>query len=271
MLRKLFVAGAAVAALSAFSVLTPLWSYTRCALSWAKQTAGDAVPLEWEMKRARQMIGDLEPEIAKSAKQIAREKVELARLQRQAERSGETLEKARHDIERLTADLRSGDSKYTYGGYTYTSAEVRDDLASRFDRFQTRQETYDQLRKMIAAREASLRSAGQKMDAMLAARSQLEVEIENLQARVSSLRVAQTAGELNLDDSRLSQTRELLDDIAARIEVEEEIAATEIQPVGGINLDSDEQEDLLDRISSYLKQSDDAGRDAEALTAVRID
>ena len=80
MLTKMFVAVGAVSVLSVATLLTPLWSYSRCAVSWMKQSANDAVPLEWEIKRARQMIGDLQPEIAKNAKQIAREKVELARL-----------------------------------------------------------------------------------------------------------------------------------------------------------------------------------------------
>jgi len=254
MLSKMFVAAGAVSVLTVASLLTPVWSYTRCAVSWAKQSANDAVPLEWEIKRARQMIGDLQPEIAKNAKQIAREKVELARLQRQAEQCGQSLAKTQSDIERLSADLRGGHAQYTYAGHTYTSAEVRDDLAARFARFKTRSETHDKLQQMVAAREASLRAAGKRMDAMLAARSQLEVEIENLQARMSSLRVAQTASELNLDDSHLARTRELLDDIAARLEVEEETAAAEIRGIGEINLDEPVAEDLLDQIAEYLNR-----------------
>ncbi len=256
MLRKIFLAVGAVSLLSGLSLMTPLWSYGRCAANWMKQSASDAVPLEWEIKRARQMIGDLEPEIAKNAKQIAREKVELARLQRQAKQCGESLEKTQSDIERLSADLRSGHTQYTYAGQTYTTAEVRDDLSTRFNRFKTRNETYGKLQQMVTAREASLRSAGKRMDAMLAAKSQLEVEIENLQARVSSLRVAQTASELNLDDSHLARTRDLLDDIASRLEVEEETATADTRVPGEINLDEPASEDLLDAISSYLKQEE---------------
>lgn len=263
MLSKMFVAVGAVSVLSIATLMTPLWSYSRCAVSWVKQSANDAVPLEWEIKRARQMIGDLQPEIAKNAKQIAREKVELARLQRQAEQCGQALAKTQSDIERLSADLRDGHAQYTYAGQTYTSAEVRDDLATRFARFKTRSETHEKLQQMVAAREASVRAAGKRMDAMLAARSQLEVEIENLQARMNSLRVAQTASELNLDDSHLSRTRELLDDIAARLEVEEETATAETRGFGEINLDQPVAEDLLDQIAEYLNR-DAAGSDAEA-------
>jgi len=255
MLRKLVFSVGAVTVLSGLSLLTPLGSYARCATNWLTQSASDAVPLEWEIKRARQMIGDLQPEIANNAKQIAREKIELARLQRQAKECGEQLDKTQSDIERLSSDLKSGDSKYTYAGKTYTSSQVRGDLANRFDRFKTRRETSEKLQQMVAAREASLHAAGQRMDTMLAAKSQLEVEIENLQARVGSLRLAQTASPLNLDDSHLSRTRELLDDIATRIDVEEEVATANTYQAGEIDLDEPSSEDLLDAISTYLNES----------------
>jgi chromosome segregation ATPase len=269
MLRKMLVAIGTVTALSALSVLTPLGSYARCATTWLTQSANDAVPLEWEIKRARQMIGDLQPEIANNAKQIAREKIELARLQRQAKECGEALDKTQSDIERLSSDLKSGDAKYSYAGQTYTSAQVRDDLANRFSRFKTRRQTYEKLQQMVAAREASLHSAGQRMDTMLAAKSQLEVEIENLQARVGSLRLAQTASPLNLDDSHLSNTRELLDDIAARIDVEEEVATANTYRAGEINLDEPDSEDLLDAISAYLNSSRQL--EEPALTSIVLD
>jgi chromosome segregation ATPase len=272
MLRKMVLVAGAITVVSGVSLLTPLWSYGRVASSWMKQSASDAVPLEWEIKRARQMIGDLEPEIAKNAKQIAREKVELSRLQRQAKQCGESLEKTQNEIERLSADLRSGHSQYTYAGQTYTSAEVRNDLSGRFNRFKTRSETHLKLQQMVAAREASLRSAGKRMDAMLAAKSQLEVEIENLQARVSSLRVAQTASELNLDDSHLARTRELIDDIASRLEVEEETATADTRAIGEINLDEPSSEDLLDQISSYLHNSDkDVASGSRSVAAIVLD
>lgn len=252
MLRKMLFLGGALSVLSVVSLATPLGSYARCAVAWMKTTASDSVPLEWEIKRARQMVSDLQPEIARHAKLIAREKIELAKLQRQTAQAAQWLEKSQGEVERLTADLKRGDTQYTYAGHTYTSAQVHDDLAGRFERHKTRRETLDRLQQMVAAREASVRSAGERLEAMLTAKNQLEVEIENLQARVGSLRVAQTASELNLDDSHLARTREVLDDIASRLDVEEEVALAVTPPPGVINLDTPDQGDLLDVISTYF-------------------
>jgi chromosome segregation ATPase len=268
MLKKMILAGGAVTLLSGLSLGTPLWSYTRCATSWLTESASDAVPLEWEMKRARQMIEDLQPEIAKNAKQIAREKIEVAKLERQVAQCEEALAKTQSDIERLSADLKSGNTVFTYAGKTYTSAAVQEDLGNRFKRFKTRRETVEKLQQMLTAREASLRSAADRMDAMLASKSQLEVEVENLQARIGALRVAQTSSELSLDDSQLSQTRQLLDDIATRIDVEEETVAVDTEYFGEIDLEEPVSEDLLDEISQYFAKPSDA---TDSVAAIDLD
>ncbi len=258
MLKKVILAAGAATAFSAITLVTPLGSYLRCGTTWLTQSASDAVPLEWELKRARTMIEDLHPEIARNARQIARERIELAKLERQAQACEEAVAQTQSDIERLTADLKRGDDRYTYAGRTYTSVQVKDDLAGRFNRFKTRRETSQKLSQMLDARQASLRSAGERMDAMLSAKSQLEVEIENLQARIGSLRVAQTSSELKVDDSHLARTRELLDQIATRIDVEEETLAVDSVYFGQIDLNQPSHDNLLEEIAAYLSADDRA-------------
>jgi hypothetical protein len=97
---------------------------------------------------------------------------------------------------------------------------------------------------------------------MLEAKNQLEVEIENLQARVASLRVAQTASDSKLDDSHLAKTRSLLDDLASRVEVEEEVAAAPLATTGSIDLDATADDNLFEELAEFL------GSDASAAAEV---
>jgi chromosome segregation ATPase len=270
MIKKLILAGGAVALLSSVTVGVPLWSYARCGVNYLRDSASDSVPVEWELKRARQMIADLKPEIEANAKRIAREKIDVARLEKQAHETDERLAKTQADIERLSADLRSGSNAYTYGGRTYTSAQVKDDLGNRFKRFKTRNETAKKLEQMLTARKASLRAAHERMDAMLSAKRQLEVEVENLQARLGALRVAQTSSQLNLDDSQLARTRELLDEIGARIDVEEEVMAVDVEYFGEIDLDEPAEETLLDDITAYF-DGQDGNVASDSLVAIQLD
>ncbi len=269
MLKKMILAGGALALLSGVTVGTPIWSYARCGANFLTDTAGDAVPMEWELKRARQMIADLKPEIESNAKRIAQEKVQVARLDQQLAETNERLGKAQSDIERLTSDLKTENDSYTYGGRTYTSVQVKSDLANRFTRYKVRNETAQKLEQMLTARRASLQAAHERMEAMLSARSQLEVEVENLQARLGALRVAQTTSNLNLDDSHLARTRELLDEISTRIDVEEETMSVDVKYFGEIDLEEPSQENLLDEISAYFAPG--SVKESQSLVAIQLD
>lgn len=255
--------------MSFFGLVTPMLSYTRTGVSWLRDSASDTVPIEWEIKRARQMISDLKPEIETAARQIAVEKVQVARLEKRLDDTAERLAKSESDIQRLRDDLSAQNVSYTYAGRTYTSAQVKTDLSNRFLRHKTVQQTADQLRNMLDSREKSLASANERLEAMLNSRGQLEVEVENLQARLASLRVSQTASELHIDDSALSQTRQLLDDIAARIDVEEETMVVDEAYFGGINLDQPDDEDLMDDIAAYF--GGDASIEPKSLVSIQLD
>ncbi len=267
MLKKMILAGGAVALLSSMTMGVPLFSYARCGVDWLRNSTSDAMPLEWELKRARQMITDIKPEIENNARQIATEKVEVARLESQMQETEERLAKTQSDIERLSEDLRKDSGAYTYGGRTYTSSQVKSDLSNRFSRFKTRKETAEKLNKMLVARKASLASAHERMEAMLSAKAQLEVEVENLQARLASLRVAETSSELALDDSHLSKTRQLLDEIGTRIDVAEETMSVDVEYFGEIDLEEPSEENLLDEISAYLGKSERS----DSMVAIQLD
>ncbi len=269
MLKKIVIGGALASMLAGLAMGTGVWSYARTAGGWLHQTAKDSVPLEWEIKRAQQMIADLDPEIADNAKRIAHEKIRVARLEKELGVSRESLADAQNDIQRLKGDLEKGDNVFVYSGKTYTSAQVKDDLGRRFDRFKTRKETSSKLEQMLQARQGTLSAAHERMEAMMSAKRQLEVEVENLQARLAALRVSQTSSELALDDSALSRTRELLDEIATRIDVEEEVTQADVKYFGGIDLDDAHETELLDEITSYFDASK-SEHDAASLAGIQL-
>lgn len=269
MLKKVIIAGGAATLLSTLTLGVPLFSYARCGVDWLQTSTTDVMPLEWEIKRARQMISDLKPEIEENAIRIAREKVEVSRLESQYSDASAGLEKSRNEITRLTSDLKEGVNQYTYAGKTYTSAQVKADLGSRFKRFKTKSATTDKLNQILRARESSLLAAQDRMTSMMDAKRQLEVEVENLQARLGALRVAQTTSEVSLDDSHLSRTRELLDEIAIRIDVREESLVVDSVYFDEIELDVPDDEELLNEIASFLGSPEDLPA-AEAFASIQL-
>lgn len=219
MLKKTIVLGAAVLLLG----LLFGRSHVRTAVGMAKQAVQDNVPVQFEIKRAREMIRGLVPEIEKNMHRIAREETEVAKLEKQVGKSEEQLAKDRDAILRLKKDLDGDTEVFVYCGRNYSSKQVKDDLSHRFDQFKTKEATTDNLRKILSARQVSLTAAREKLEGMLAAKRTLEVDVENLEARMKMVEVAQTTSDFNFDDSQLSRTKELLGEISDRIEVAERL------------------------------------------------
>ena len=190
MIKKTLIGGSAALLLSGLLFGTGLMSYMRTGVGYARDAVRDAVPVSVEIDRARDMIDDLQPEIAHNMKVIASEKIAVAKLQKQIEGKSDVLADAERDIVRLTADLQSGDTRFVYAKRTYSADQVKEDLAGRFKRFKTQRETLDKLEQMLDARERSLQAAKDRMDEMLSAKRQLEVEVENLQAQYAANQVA---------------------------------------------------------------------------------
>ena len=110
----------------------------------------------------------------------------------------------------------------------------------------------DSLQKILDARRRGLTAAEDKLKEMIAAKLQLEVEVENLEARQKMVEVAKAASEFNIDDSQLSRTRELLSDIEARIEVDAQLVNADDFIPDEIQLDEPEENvSILDRITEY--------------------
>ncbi|MDZ4849832.1 MAG: hypothetical protein SGI77_11085 [Pirellulaceae bacterium] len=252
MLKKLLL-GSLIAGGCGFALMgTSVYSYLSTGVSSLQQGIKDQIPVEVEIKRARDMISNLRPEIAQNLHVIAREEVEVSRLNKELLGKSQNLTKAKEDIMRLKDDISDKPTKLVYAGRHYSVEQVRDDLNQRFKRFQTQEATVGKLEKILLAREKNLDAARRKLDEMLAAKRQLEIEVENLQARLTMVQVAETSSGLSLSDNRLSQTRDLLDEIASRIEVAERLVDSEGDIRGAIPLDESAPEDIVDQISEYF-------------------
>lgn len=256
MFKKMAMVGILGALGAATVVGTGAWSYVRTGVHSAQQTVRDSVPIKWEIKRARDMITDLKPEIQRNAEVVAREEVAVKRLAEEIGAKEELLAKSHSDILRLKNDLENGNQsrsvRFVYKGKNYSEDQVREELSNRFKQFQGYEQTTNKLKQVLAAREKNLDASRRKLEGMLAAKRELEVEIENIQARLTLVEVAQTTSPITLDDGQLSNTRKLLDEIATRIDVAERMIASEGALEGAIDLDETTSEDLLDEISAYF-------------------
>lgn len=227
-------------------------SYLRTSGGYVKQAVHDSVPVEFQIDRARTMIRDLAPEVRNNLHVIAREEVEVKRLEERIERSKDRLQQEKSQIMRLRDDLAEGKDVYTYAGRTYEPSQVKADLANRFNRYKTGDATLASLEQIHTARQRSLQAARQRLEGMLAARRQLEVEVENLEARRQMIAAAQTTSQFHFDDSQLGRVKELIADLRTRLDVADQMVQAETDFHPEIPLDEPAPENVVEQISEYF-------------------
>ena len=267
MIKRLVLLGGAAVLLGVFLFGRDAASYVATSAGMVQDSVKDSVPISFEIDRARTMIKNLEPDIRKNMHVIAKEEVEIERLEKQIAQTEERLGKDKTELMRLKTDLASGKDAFQYAGRTYSEKQVKIDLANRFSRYKTGEATLASLQEIHGARQRSLESARNKLENMRIAQKQLEVEVENLEARLKAVEVAQTTSHCKFDDSQLARSRELIDDLRARLQVAEKLVSAEEYLPGEIPLDEPSTEEIVDEVTAHFQ----AGETQIAATEVELD
>lgn len=265
MIRKAIVTAAGASLLAVLFFGRDAVSYVSTSFGWMKDSVKSNVPVEFEIERARRMVKNLVPDIRRNMHVIAQEEVEIERLDKEIARTEATMGREKTELVKLKDDLKEDKPSYQYGGRVYTVAHVKVDLANRFERYKTHEATLASLQDIQSARRASLDAARQKLENMLVAKRQLEVDVEQLEAQYKMVEVAQTLSEHNIDDSQLGRVKELIGDIRARLKVAERLASTPMID-GEIPVSASESEvdTIVEQVTEYFNAGEEPVQVAEA-------
>ncbi len=254
MIRKMIVGTGVTLLLGLFFFGRDAASYVRTSTGYVKDTVQNSVPMGFQIDRARGMIKDLTFEVRKNMHVIAKEEIEVERFQKQVEAAQAALAKDKEALLKLKADLASGKSTFEYGGRKYTVAQVRTDLANRFERYKTSEATLASLQDIHTARQRSLDAARQKLEGTLASKRQLQVDVENLEARRQMLAAAQTTSNFQFDDSQLGRVKELVTDLRTRLDVAERLVNAEGSYHDEIPVDQATPANIVEQISEHFAE-----------------
>jgi chromosome segregation ATPase len=262
MLKKGLLVGAGVVLVLGLVFGRSGISYVKTAFSDIRSTVDDSIPTEMKIKEARDQVGQLDGMINKLAREIALEETKINRLNDDLATEQAKLEKEESHIKTLTSHLQSGNSVYVVktqrGTKNFSQEVVESDLRSCFANFKTNKATVEKMSQIIDAREKGLDAAKENYEATKIARRELEVQIENLQARLKMVEVAKTTSSFHHDDSQLARTRELIDNIESRIQVEETLS--QMQPTETRIPRADEVEaetgDIVEQVTTYFSNGD---------------
>ncbi|MBW3541741.1 MAG: hypothetical protein KY476_15855 [Planctomycetes bacterium] len=230
-----------------------LFSYARTAANELRHSVRGEVPVEFEVKRARDEVEALVPEIRQCMRLVAEQQVEIEHLREGIDRKTAGLAEQKEAILALRQHLDSGREQFVSFGRSYNRDEVARDLARKFERYETAEAMLDRDVKVLAAHEKTLEANQRKLDEMLGAKRELEVQLAQLEARLKTLQAAEAASALEFDDSQLAKARGLIDELNKQLDVRAAMLEADGRMVDGIPVETQPSvapADITERIDS---------------------
>jgi hypothetical protein len=241
-------------------------SYVRSSAKSVQIAVKDSVPIEFELRRARDLLEEIIPEMHANVRLIAQEEVEVAALKVDIANSVKAMEEEQLRIAKLRDALGKPQAQYCFGGKEYPRSYVKEDLANRFDRFRDSELVLASKRHFLATRENSLHAAMQLLERTRGRKRMLKDKIESLASQHRLVKAAAVGSHIQVDNSKLAQTEKLITQIKKRLDVAERVLAHESQFVQTIPVDAVVEEDLLTQVDEYFQDRDQQTKLASTAT-----
>jgi len=257
MTRKILLGGIAAGVLTMLVAFTSARSYFMTARSYVTDSVKGAVPLEFEIKRARTLIKEVGPEINHYKHVIITEEVVVDKLKRDIAEGEKFLAAKEDEVRKLAAHLNSNQSEYRFAGKVYTSEQVKTDVSTRLNTCKAKKAELISRKSQLAAKERVLVAARDKLHSMDAKKRELEAKIEMLEANLEEVKARETATDIAVDDSELSRTKELIDEIDTQIQIRKKMVDSSTNDPSEIpvNAVGDSEQDLSKQVNDYFKDS----------------
>ncbi|QDT37051.1 hypothetical protein [Stratiformator vulcanicus] len=261
LVKKLAVGASVAALLGTFVFGRDVFSYVRTSASSVRDAVRAEVPVEFEIRRAEQMVGEIVPEIERCMHVIAEQQYDIEQRTESLQKQELALSDQKAAILALRSDLGSGKQSFVYASRSYSSNDVKQDLARRFERFKTSEQTLERDRDVLSARMAALAANEDKLDNMLSAKQDLVVKLENLEARLNAVQAREAISDIKIDDSQLSRAKELISRLDHMVGTREKKLDNEGRYTGMIPVEAEADatknvENVVEDIDSYFESSD---------------
>jgi chromosome segregation ATPase len=192
-------------------------SHLRTAWKTAAHDLQRQVPPEFEIARIHDQLNQIEPDIHKNLSKLAEECVAVDNLRTDIADARVRLEKQKKVVLTMKADLETGAKTVSYHNVELTADELRDRLTQEFDAYKAAEKALKAKEDVFKAKEAGLNAAKQKISAMRTAKEQLEAELAKTEADLKMVQLRETQSKFQVDDSRLSNIKQSMQNLKDRV------------------------------------------------------
>jgi chromosome segregation ATPase len=218
-LIKKAVVGTALSAGALYLVFgTSAPSYLKTAFHKVRDNAKGAVPVQFEIDRAREEVAALEPAIHDEIAKYSQAKVELETLQKEIAAMKANLKGEETAMQTMRDSLKSGDYRLV-GTVNYSADEVNAALARRVDSYKLNTKLVENKEATFKAKRMTLDAAKQQFEQMVSAKKALIAKIDGIEARLRMIETTQSNRDFHFDDSALARAKESVSDLEKRLDV----------------------------------------------------
>ncbi len=238
-------------------------SYVKSSAKGVRTAVKESVPVEFELRRARDMLEDIIPEMHANIRLIAQEEVEVAALKGEIGKAQEALQDEQTRIKTLRIALEQPQARYRFAGRNYDRYEVKEDLATRFERYKENELVLASKVRLLDSREKSLNAAMQLLEKTRSQKRILENRIEALASQYRLVKAASVGSQIQVDNGKLARTQKLITEIQKRLDVAERVLAHESKFVESIPVDTVVESDLVAQVDEYFESREDEASDED--------
>ncbi|HEY7087363.1 MAG TPA: hypothetical protein VH518_04690 [Tepidisphaeraceae bacterium] len=229
-----------------------LCSYVSSSARSVRSAVTDAVPVEFQLRRARDLVNDIVPEMQANVKLIAQQEVEIDSLKQDITESDKQLADERLRVGKLRDCLNTQNASFNFGQYAYTREQVKEDLAHRFDNLKEAEVVLSGKQRLLENREKSLQAAMQALQRTRSQKALLESQIASLEGQNQLVKAASVGSNFAIDNSKLAQSQKLIAEIKKQLDVAERVLAHQSKFIEPIEVDVVSESDLVKQVDEHL-------------------
>jgi predicted nucleic acid-binding Zn-ribbon protein len=232
-----------------------LSSYVRSSARSVRVAVRDNIPVEFEIRRARDLLDELGPEMHNNIRAIAEQEVDVASLKHEIGENKISLTEERQRVEKLRDAVSGGQTQFTFGDMTFSRPQIVQELSRRFTHYKEAETALAARETLLLNRQKGLAAAEEALENAKAQKATLEAQIESLDAQYKVVQ-ASSAGSDALpafDQSKLAEAKKAVADIRRHLDVAEHVLAHEAQFTQDVPVvDTMSEQDLLKQVNAHL-------------------
>jgi hypothetical protein len=220
-LKWMLLSGAVLGGAGFLFLGTDFPSYLGTMASSVRESVTGAIPVDIELRRADGLIRQIDPQIDRCKLDLARAQIELENLQNSVTHL-EKVTGAEEKKLKVGAKLLSGDGtgEVMLASDSGVHRRINADLARTKDSYVNNVAILKVKRALIERQTRAVEAASQRLDAVRTERGALEDQVATLKTQKMQVEaLAAQSKRFNLDDSALSQAKEVIAHVKERLDV----------------------------------------------------